>query len=239
MSSFAERLAAVQARIASARARSACSAEVTLIAVSKTQPAEHVRALYAAGQRHFGENYAQELAKKADALADLEDVAFHFIGHLQKNKIKDVIGRVRSIQTVDTSELALAIDRRVNAHFDVLIEVNVAGEEQKAGVALESLPALAEAISKTTHLRLTGLMTVPPASDDAEEARPHFRRLREAGEALLAAGLLPQGLALSMGMSHDFEVAIEEGATIVRVGTALFGPRPPVIPAGFRPSEAG
>jgi pyridoxal phosphate enzyme (YggS family) len=228
MSSFAERLAAVQARIASARARSA-GAEVTLIAVSKTQPAEAVRALYDAGQRHFGENYAQELAKKVDALAGLEGAAFHFIGHLQKNKIKDVVGRVRSIQTVDTCELARAIDRRVSGVLDVLIEVNIAGEEQKAGVGLQALPALAEAIGKASRLRLMGLMTVPPASDDAEEARPHFRRLREAGEALLAAGLLPHGLALSMGMSHDFEVAIEEGATIVRVGTALSGPRPPTL----------
>ena len=108
---------------------------LTLIAVSKTQPAEHIRALFAAGQRHFGENYAQELAKKVDALADLKDAAFHFIGHLQKNKIKDVVGRVRSIQTVDTSELALAIDRRLSAKLDVLIEVNIAAEAQKAGAA--------------------------------------------------------------------------------------------------------
>lgn len=226
MSSFQERLATVQARIAAARARSARGAEVTLVAVSKTQPVESVRALYAAGQRHFGENYAQELAKKVDALADLEDAAFHFIGHLQKNKIKDVVGRVRSIQTVDTSALALAIESRLSAPLDVLIEVNVANEAQKAGVALDALQELAEAIGKTSRLRLVGLMTVPPASDDPEQARPHFRRLREAGESLLAAGLLPHGLALSMGMSHDFEVAIEEGATIVRVGTALFGPRP-------------
>jgi PLP dependent protein len=227
MSSFADRLAAVQARIASARARSPHAGEVSLVAVSKTQPVEHVRALYAAGQRHFGENYAQELVRKVDALADLEDASFHFIGHLQKNKIKDVIGRVRSIQTVDTSELALAIDRKLGAPLDIFIEVNIAAEQQKAGVALDALPALAAAIAKASKLRLVGLMTVPPASDDPEQARPHFRRLREAGDALLSAGLLPHGLALSMGMSHDFEVAIEEGATIVRVGTALFGPRPP------------
>jgi PLP dependent protein len=227
MSSFAERLAQIQARIERARARSSSGAEVTLIAVSKTQPPEHVRALVAAGQRHFGENYAQELARKVDGLADLRDAAFHFIGHLQKNKIKDVVGRVRSIQTVDSSELALGIARRLTAPLDVLIEVNIAAEAQKAGVALDALPALAESIASMQHLRLVGLMTVPPANDDPEASRPHFRRLREAGEQLLAAGLLADRLALSMGMSHDFEVAIEEGATIVRVGTALFGPRPP------------
>lgn len=227
MSSFEERLAAIHGRIASARARAGTGAEVTLIAVSKTQPAEHVRALYQAGQRHFGENYAQELAKKVDELADLDGAAFHFIGHLQKNKIKDVIGRVQSIQTVDSSALATAIDRRAERALDVLIEVNIAGEEQKAGVSVDGLPALAEAIATLPHLRLTGLMTVPPAADDPEASRPHFRRLRQAGEQLLEAGVLSHGLALSMGMSHDFEVAIEEGATIVRVGTALFGPRPP------------
>ncbi len=209
-----------------------------MVAVSKTQPPENVRALYTAGQRHFGENYAQELVRKVDALADLEDASFHFIGHLQKNKIKDVIGRVRSIQTVDSSELALAIDRRLSAPLDIFIEVSIAAEEQKAGVTPEALPALAAAIAKASNLRLVGLMTVPPASEDPEDARPHFRRLREAGEGLLAAGLLPHGLALSMGMSHDFEVAIEEGATIVRVGTALFGPRP-AAPVASTSHEAG
>jgi len=227
MSSFEERLAEIESRIASARARAGRSDTIELMAVSKGQTASALRSLYAAGQRSFGENYAQELATKAGELADLDGARFHFIGHLQKNKIKDVVGNVRSIQTVDSEGLATAIDRRLTRLMDVLIEVNIDGEPQKAGASIATVPALAEVITALPQLRLTGLMTVPPAAEEAADARPHFRRLRELGEDLLRRGLLQHGLALSMGMSHDFEVAIEEGATIVRVGTALFGPRSP------------
>jgi pyridoxal phosphate enzyme (YggS family) len=206
---LAERVAEVQARVA----RAAGGRKVTLVAVSKTHPAERVRAAHAAGLRVFGENYVKEWAEKRDALADL-DLEWHFVGHLQRNKAKDLAGKVALIHGVDGLALAQALDKR--GEQDVLVEVNLGGEASKAGVAPDALPALLEGIRALSRVRCRGLMCIPPPADDP---RPHFRRLAELARQ--------HGLAeLSMGMSDDYEVAIEEGATIVRIGTAIFGPRP-------------
>ncbi len=222
----AENLAAVRARIESAaRAAGRDPSGVALLAVSKGHPAERVREAYAAGQRRFGENYAQELVAKARELEDLADLEWHFIGHLQRNKVKDLVGRVHAIDVVDRVELAAEIDKRATKVIDVAIEVNVGGEEQKAGCAPEDLAELLRAVGVMAKLRIVGLMTIPPAADDAEASRPHFARLRRLAAEARAAGADP-GPHLSMGMSHDFEVAIAEGATLVRVGTAIFGERP-------------
>jgi hypothetical protein len=222
--SLAARLAAVRQRIdAAARAAGRDPAGVSLVAVSKGQPPEAIRAAYAAGQRVFGENYAQELVRKAAALADLPDLAWHFIGRLQRNKARDVAPRVTMVEAVDREDLARELDRRAAAAgrtLDVLVEVNVGGEASKGGAEPGEVGALVAAIRGMKHLALRGLMTIPPEVDAPEAARPFFARLRA-----LAA---PHGLAeLSMGMSHDFEAAIGEGATMVRVGTAIFGARAP------------
>lgn len=220
-----EQLLEVRSRIErAAQEASRDPASVALLAVSKGHPASRLREAYDAGQRLFGENYAQELAGKARELADLGDLAFHFIGHLQRNKVKDVVRSARTIETVDRIELATEIDKRTSSSIDVLLEVNVGGEEQKAGCAPADVAALLRAASALPKLRVIGLMTIPPASDDPEASRPHFAHLRRIGDELRAAGLDP-GPHLSMGMSHDFEVAIAEGATLVRVGTAIFGAR--------------
>ena len=196
---------------------------VTLVAVSKTQPPEAIRAAYAAGQRHFGENYAQEWREKADALADLPDLVWHFIGGLQTNKVKYLAGRVHAIHTVDREELARELSRRSGqkgAVARVLLEVNTGGEATKGGCAPADAPALAAAVRALPSVELRGLMCMPPPEEDP---RPHFRLLRELRDRL--------GLAeLSMGMSADWEIAIEEGATLVRIGTAIFGARPPKGP---------
>ncbi len=209
--SIAERLAAV---------RSALPAGVQLVAVSKTQPPEAVREAYAAGQRDFGENYAQEWRAKADALADLPDLRWHFIGGLQTNKARLLAGRVAYVHTVDRPELARELSRRQEARgarLRVFLEVNVAGEASKEGCAPAEVPALAEVVRALPGLELVGLMCIPPLE---AESRPHFRLLRSLRDSL--------GLAeLSMGMSGDWREAVEEGATFVRLGTAIFGPRPP------------
>jgi pyridoxal phosphate enzyme (YggS family) len=207
----------IAARIAEVRARidrAARGRAVTLVAVSKTHPPAAIREAAAAGVAAFGESYAQELAGKRAALADLA-LEWHFIGHLQRNKVKDVAG-VSLIHGVDSLALAQAIDRRAAAPQDVLVEVNVAGEASKAGIAPGALGALLEGMAALPRVRCRGLMCIPPAGEDN---RPRFRHLAE----LARARGLPE---LSMGMSDDYEVAIEEGATIVRVGTAIFGPRP-------------
>lgn len=202
-----------------ARVRAGVPPGVTLLAVSKAQPAEAVRQAYAAGQRHFGENYVQEWRDKAEALADLPDIAWHFVGSLQSNKVKYLVGRVALVHTVDRLDLAREISRRSaqkGVATGVLLEVNVAGEASKSGCAPGEVPELAEAVRALPALDLRGLMCVPPAEGDP---RPHFRALRALRDRL--------GLAeLSMGMSGDYPAAIEEGATIVRVGTAIFGERP-------------
>ena len=211
MSGIAERLRAV---------RSGLPDHVTLVAVSKTQPADAVREAYAAGQRHFGENYAQEWRAKADALADLPDLVWHFIGGLQTNKVKYLAGRVGWVHTVDRLELARELSRRFAARgaaVRVLLEVNVAGEAAKSGCAPGDASALAAEVRALPGLELRGLMCIHPAEGDP---RPHFAALRKLNQALG----LPD---LSMGMSGDYPIAIEEGATVVRVGTAIFGARPP------------
>jgi PLP dependent protein len=179
-----------------------------------------IREAYALGLGDFGENYVQEFEAKRLELADCPGARYHFIGHLQSNKTKTAAQIFDVIHTVDSAKIARRLDADAAAppSIDVLIEVKLSTEPAKAGVAPGEVPALAEAIRGCAHLRLLGLMTMPPWSDDGEHSRPYFARLRElAGQ---------NGLKhLSMGMSHDLEVAIEEGATIVRVGTALFGPR--------------
>ena len=200
------------------RARS----EITLLAVTKKFPAEVIREAYEAGLRHFGENYVQEFEAKQPALADLSEAEFHLIGHLQSNKVRPASELFQVIQTVDSEKLARRLDQ-TGRSLEVMIEVKLSEEEAKFGSAPEAVPALVEAIRGCSNLRLTGLMTMPPWSDDPEKSRPYFRKLAELGRL--------HGLGkLSMGMSHDFQAAIEEGATHIRVGTALFGPRPkPVI----------
>lgn len=217
-SGLSRRLEEVEERIRTACQRSGRRREeVTLVAVTKTFPAETILEAHRLGLRHFGENYVQEFEQKAPLVRHLEGACFHLIGHLQSNKSRRAGELFDVIQTVDSEKLA----RRLNAlgrRLDVMIEVKLSPEETKAGCAPEDVPRLAEAIRTMSWLRLTGLMTMPPWSDDPEQSRPYFRRLRGLAQQCGLAGL-------SMGMSHDLEVAIEEGATIIRVGTALFGER--------------
>lgn len=206
----AERLAALGARL---------PAGVTLVAVSKTQPASAIREAYAAGQRHFGENYAQEWREKAEALADLPGLTWHFIGALQTNKVKYLAGRVGYVHTVDRLELARELSRRFGAAgavAKVFLEINLGGEAQKAGCPPEAAPALLEAVRSLPSVEPVGLMCIPPPEDDPA---PHFRALRALRDGL---GLRE----LSMGMSGDWERAVAEGATFVRIGSAIFGARP-------------
>jgi hypothetical protein len=226
--SIATHLEAVRARIAAAARRAGRSPEeVRLVAVSKTQPAAAVAEAAAAGQRLFGENYVQELLAKAQEVT--EPVEWHFIGALQSNKVKYLAGKVALIHSVDRLSLAQEIDRqwgKLGRSAEILVEVNLAGEASKAGTGEAQLLALARRIADLPHLRLRGLMALPPYLDDPEAVRPYFRRLRELSAAVAALGLPGVEMReLSMGMSHDFEVAIAEGATLVRVGTAIFGER--------------
>ncbi len=224
MSTIAARLAVVRARIDAACAVAGRDpAEVTLVAVSKKHPAAAIREAYAAGQRDFGENYAQELRDKMRELDDLPDIRWHAIGHLQANKAKYVAGKAL-VHTLDRADLAQELVRRAGGTVACLVEVNVADEPQKSGVSPDDLPERLAELRAVAGLELRGLMCIPPDADDPEDTRRWFRRLRE-----LRDTLLPDG-ALSMGMSHDYAVAIEEGATLVRVGTAIFGARPPNAP---------
>jgi hypothetical protein len=218
MVSLAERVAGVRERIECAAARSRRDPSgINLIAVTKVFPAETIRQAWELGLRHFGENYIQEFEGKYPAVSDLEGARFHFIGHLQSNKARRAAELFHCVQTVDSARLA----RRLNEagrRLEVLLEVKLSPEQSKSGAAPEELPGLIEAVRACPNLELAGLMTMPPWSEDPELSRPYFRRLRELAER--------HGLQqLSMGMSHDFEAAIEEGATLVRVGTALFGER--------------
>ena len=216
--SLRERLATVRERIERACASSGRdSSSITLIAVTKVFPAAVIREAYEAGLRDFGENYVQEFESKAPQVQDLAGARFHLIGHLQSNKAKKAAELFSVIQTVDSPKLARRLDE-TGRPLDIMLEVKLSGEDVKSGADPAELPALIEAVRATRHLHLMGLMTMPPWSDDPEPSRPYFRRLRE----LASQFGLPQ---LSMGMSHDFEVAIEEGATHIRVGTALFGKR--------------
>lgn len=226
MQTIAERLEQIRQRVRAATTAAGRPPEsVRLLAVSKGQPSSAIREAYAAGQRDFGENYAQELVRKAEELADLTELRLHMIGHLQRNKAKLIASRASSLHSLDNEALALELDkRREGAALPVLIEVGIAGEEQKSGVAIGELPALAAAVRRCPRLELRGLMCVPPLSDDPEHSRVYFSRLRSLRDELGGATALPE---LSMGMTADFEVAIAEGATVVRVGTAIFGARPP------------
>jgi PLP dependent protein len=206
-----------------ARVRAGIPPGVTLVAVSKAQPALAVREAYAAGQRDFGENYVQEWRAKAEALADLQEIVWHLVGTLQTNKVKYLVGKVGLVHAVDREDLAAEIARRSAQRgiaTRVLVEVNVAGEGSKSGCAPAEVPRLVETIRALPGLDVAGLMCIPPAEADP---RPHFAALRRIRDAL--------GLAeLSMGMSADYPIAIEEGATLVRVGTAIFGERRPRTP---------
>jgi pyridoxal phosphate enzyme (YggS family) len=225
---IARNLAAVQTRVLQATLAAGRPVDaVTLLAVSKGMPAEDLAAAMAAGQRDFGENYAQELRDKRPALAGIPP-RWHFIGPLQSNKVKYVAGQVALIHSLDSLELLTEVNRRApeGSVQECLIQVNVAGEPQKRGAAPELLPALLDAFAGLPRLRCTGLMVIPPLSDDPEGARPHFVALRELRDRAAAVTRPHVELReLSMGMSHDLEAAITEGATIVRVGTAIFGER--------------
>jgi hypothetical protein len=213
-----DRLDAVRHRIAEACSRARRDpTEITLIAVTKVFPAAAIREAYDVGLREFGENYVQEFEGKFPEVAGLAGARFHLIGHLQSNKSRKATEIFHAIQTVDAPKLA----RRLNESgkpLEVMIEVKLSEEQSKSGAAPEDLAELVSAIRACPNLQLTGLMTMPPWSDDPEPSRPYFAKLRELAQQHSLA-------ALSMGMSHDLEVAIEEGATHVRLGTALFGPR--------------
>jgi hypothetical protein len=215
--------------VAAARKVGRRSEEITLIGVSKTQPAAAIRAAYEGGLRHFGENRVQEWEGKRASLGDLR-ANWHLVGHLQSNKAGRAAGLFHSVDSVEDLALAQRLDRvraeQVGApKLRVLIEVRVEEEESKNGVKPQEAAALAGKLSEFAHLELAGLMCIPPFLEDAEKVRPWFRRLRELRDSL-AREIGREFPVLSMGMSHDFEVAIEEGATEVRVGTAIFGSRP-------------
>ncbi|MGD0989163.1 MAG: YggS family pyridoxal phosphate-dependent enzyme [Candidatus Sulfotelmatobacter sp.] len=232
MISIAANISSVQERIAASARRTGRSADdVTLMAVSKTQPSERIREAYENGIRVFGENRVQEFAGKAEALQDLRDAEWHMIGHLQTNKAAKAVELFRSVDSVDSLKLAEVLDlaaRKGSKRVDVLIEINVGGESAKSGVRLDSpaLEGILLAAPRLEALNFLGLMTVPPYVEDSEDSRPYFRKLRELRDAIAARGLPRISMdVLSMGMSHDFEVAIEEGSSCVRIGTAIFGAR--------------
>lgn len=257
---IAERIASVRQRIVAAAAHAERDpAAVRLIAVSKRMPADSIREAYGAGLRDFGENYVQELVAKAEALADLPDLRFHLIGHLQRNKARQVVQRVSAVHTVDTPDLARELGKRATAHpvpasrrlavargttpvaaggasreagdpahggdqrLVVLVEVNVGQEAQKSGCSPESLADVLRAIEAEPALALAGLMTVPPLTEDPAGSLPYFEALARLRDRHGGSTRLPE---LSMGMTDDLEYAIKAGATLVRVGTAIFGPRP-------------
>jgi PLP dependent protein len=201
---------------------------IQLVAVSKTFGVDHIRAAHAAGQLDFGENKVQEALQKIDATADI-DVRWHLIGHLQSNKVKKAAGPFACIHSVDSIDLLRRLDEASADHGaapEILIQVDLAGEAGKFGAPPAEARRIAEAALAARAVRLAGLMILPPWSEDPDETRPWFVRLRELREAWMADGVPGRALRhLSMGMSHDYEAAIEEGATIVRVGTAIFGQR--------------
>lgn len=238
---IAENLTAVRARLARAAAASGRPAEaIRLIAVSKTFGPDAVRAAIAAGQRDFGENKVQEALPKIDAVAAGLDAAlvdslrWHLIGHLQSNKARKAARPFDAIHSIDSLDLLQKVDAAAqDAHRrpDLLLQVDLAGEATKFGTPEETVRDILKAGRDLAAARIVGLMTLPPFYDDAAAARPHFRRLRQLRDTLIDEGVPPEMLReLSMGMSHDFEVAIAEGATMVRVGTAIFGLRPKPAP---------
>jgi PLP dependent protein len=230
--SIAEDIARVRERIAAAARRAPRNPdEITLMGVSKTFPVESIREAYAAGLRVFGENRVQEFAGKAAALLDLHDSEWHLIGHLQTNKAAKAAELFDAVDSVDSVRMADKLNMfaaSAGKTLPILIEINVGGEEAKSGVAPDSgeLEQILQGAPRWGNLKVRGLMTVPPYSQDPEGSRAYFCQLRLVRDDIAARGLPKIGMdVLSMGMSHDFEVAIEEGATCVRVGTAIFGQR--------------
>jgi len=236
--SVADNLARTQERIAQAAARAGRNpASITLMAVSKTVEPERIRQAYAAGIRVFGENRVQEFDGKATALSDLTEARWHLIGHLQTNKARKAIELFYSIDSVDSLRLAEKLNQAAQQSGknlavlikEVLIEIKVGAEESKSGIPADSpeLEELLQGMPRLEHLQVCGLMTVPPYTEDPEGARPYFRALRNLRDAIAARKLPRLRMdVLSMGMSHDLEIGIEEGSTCVRVGSAIFGARP-------------
>jgi len=241
MLSVAERLAQVRQRIArAAQLAGRDPSEILLVGASKRKPVEAIREAYAAGLRDFGENYVQELGQKAEQLGDLEDLRLHMIGHLQRNKVRHVTQVASVVQTVDSVRLARELGQRARAHpvpparsfrasgagadsrLAVMVEVNVGGEDEKSGCSPDELGFVLDAVEAEPALRLAGLMALPPYTEDPRGAVPYFEQVAQLRDRNGGAGRLPE---LSMGMTHDLEAAIATGATIVRVGTAIFGPR--------------
>jgi pyridoxal phosphate enzyme (YggS family) len=230
--SIAENIALVRERIAAAAQRAGRRPEeISLMAVTKTFPPDRIREAYDAGLRLFGENRVQEFAGKAIALSHLSDAEWHLIGHLQSNKVAKAAELFAAVDSADSLRLAQRLNasaQQLGKSLNVLIEINVGGEAAKSGLSPDSpvLEEILNAAPQLPHLEVCGLMSIPPFTDDPQQARPYFCKLRELRD-LIAARRLPAVSmeVLSMGMSHDFEVAIEEGSTCVRVGTAIFGER--------------
>lgn len=226
---IADNIAAIRQRIDEiARACGRNPDDIQLVAVSKTFPATAVEEALGAGQQLFGENYIQEAQEKIEMLGGR--CRFHFIGHLQSNKAKIAARLFDVIETVDSLKLARALDRHlgeIGRRMPILLQVNIGEDENKSGAQAEETEYLLRQVRELANLEVIGLMTMPPFTDDPEDARPYFRQLRLLSESLAAKGLFPAGrrVELSMGMSSDYPVAIQEGATIVRVGTAIFGHR--------------
>jgi|YNPNPStandDraft_1061719.scaffolds.fasta_scaffold00028_11 pyridoxal phosphate enzyme (YggS family) len=228
MSLIARNLEDIRRRLAAAAERAGRDPqEVRLVAVTKTVDLGRLKEAVAYGQTHFGENYLQEAKAKITALG--EGLTWHFIGHLQSNKAKAAVEFFHLIHSVDRLKLAQALEEaaaRRGKVQDILLQVNLAGEKTKSGAAVGDVPDLLKEIRKMPHLRVLGLMILPPWLPDPEKVRPYFRALRELRDKLREDGVAGELPELSMGMSGDFEVAVEEGATLVRIGTAIFGERP-------------
>jgi pyridoxal phosphate enzyme (YggS family) len=229
---IADNLVAVRGRIARAAARAGRTPDgITLIAVSKTFPAEQVRLAHAAGQFDFGENKVQEALQKIEETADLRSLRWHLIGHLQSNKVKKVVSPFAVIHSIDSVDLLHRVDQAAeasDARPEILVQVDLAGEQTKFGAPVDTARRVLDAALETRAVQVIGLMLLPPWNEDQEQTRPWFRQLRELRDDWISQGVPAAALQhLSMGMSHDFEAAIEEGATMVRVGTAIFGRRTP------------
>ena len=230
--SIAEQLATIRDRIDRVAERAGRNpSDIALMAVCKTFPAKAILEAYSAGQRLFGENRVQEFGEKFPEVAGLADARFHMIGHLQSNKTAKAAEIFHAVDSIDSAKLAQRLNdaaQKLGKTIEVLIEINVGGEGAKSGLAPDS-PEIENILSQAplwTNLRVRGLMTVPPYTEDPEGARPYFRRLRELRDSLIARNFAGVTLdTLSIGMSHDFEVAIEEGSTCVRIGSAIFGSR--------------
>jgi pyridoxal phosphate enzyme (YggS family) len=225
-----QRLHEVHGHITEAAERVGRPGEVALVAVTKTIPPSMIQEAYEAGQRMFGENRVQEASQKMEALSSLEGVSWHLIGHLQSNKARQAARGFSLVESVDSAALAQRLDRHAataGRSLPILLEVNVSGETSKFGLRPEEVWPVAEEVARLSHLELRGLMTVAPLADDPGAVRPVFRRLRKLRDELRVGHGLESCEELSMGMSGDFLVAIEEGSTMVRIGRAIFGERRP------------